>query len=228
MDKKTFLKTLSAGLIRYGIEDYADIIKDYENHFLIELAKGKTEEEISRELGDIKQIIKDYAQNYEKPKQKSVIILGLTLQDIFLIPLMILLYGVFVALMAGALVSTAIGVYLNLALKNLSFIPQLIIPLNFLYGLAFFALACFLFGFSMLYLIYINKVVRASIMWQKSLLSEKYGGNNVISSLNDDKYKKIALYSGIVFLSLFAAAYVVSAIVAGSFEFWHVWKWFGK
>jgi len=128
----------------------------------------------------------------------------------------------------GVTVSTAIGVYLNLALKNLSFIPQLIIPLNFLYGLAFFALACFLFGFSMLYLIYINKVVRASIMWQKSLLSEKYGGNNVISSLNNDKYKKIALYSGIVFLSLFAAAYVVSAIVAGSFEFWHVWKWFGK
>ena len=59
-------------------------------------------------------------------------LLGLTLQDIFLIPLMILLYGVFVALMAGALVSTSIGVYLNLALKNLSFIPQLIIPLNFL------------------------------------------------------------------------------------------------
>jgi uncharacterized membrane protein len=227
MDKNKFLRTLSAGLMKHGIDDYADIIRDYENHFDSELAKGKTEEEIARELGDIKQIIKEYVQNYDKPKQKPIIILGLTLQDLFLIPLMILLYAVFIVLAVGALGFFALGIYLLLGMKSFAFIPQLMLPLNFLYGLSCFTLAGSLFGLSMLYFVYINKAVRASIMWQKSLLSERYGGvTDYVPPIDVKNYKKITVYGGIAFLALFIITYVVSALMAGSFQFWHTWHWF--
>lgn len=60
MTKEQFIKTLETWLKGLPQEEIQDILYDYEEHFQIGLSKGKTEEEISRELGDPKNIAKMY------------------------------------------------------------------------------------------------------------------------------------------------------------------------
>jgi uncharacterized membrane protein len=54
MNKMEFLKKLEAKLKGLPVNDIKEILSDYEEHFRIGLEKGKTEEEISVELGDLK------------------------------------------------------------------------------------------------------------------------------------------------------------------------------
>ena len=60
MTKGEYIQSLRATLKRLPLEEIEDIIYDYEEHFQIGLSKGKTEEEIAKELGDPKSIAKMY------------------------------------------------------------------------------------------------------------------------------------------------------------------------
>lgn len=60
MTRDEFIKNLRGSLKRLPPEEIEDIVYDYEEHFQIGLSKGKTEEEISKELGDPKVIAKMY------------------------------------------------------------------------------------------------------------------------------------------------------------------------
>lgn len=60
MTKGEYIQTLRAVLKELPPEEIEDILYDYEEHFQIGLSKGKTEEEISKELGDPRNIAKMY------------------------------------------------------------------------------------------------------------------------------------------------------------------------
>ncbi|MBI4813817.1 MAG: DUF1700 domain-containing protein [Methanobacterium sp.] len=58
MNKNEYLEALSKLLRKLPKEDREDIISDYEEHFAIGLEKGRTEEEISKALGNPKNVAK--------------------------------------------------------------------------------------------------------------------------------------------------------------------------
>jgi uncharacterized membrane protein len=60
MTKAEFFEQLNQGLKKVRKDDRADILAEYEEHFHHALAKGKTEEQICKDLGSVDQIIKDY------------------------------------------------------------------------------------------------------------------------------------------------------------------------
>ncbi len=122
MNKKEFIDILKNQLYGLPKGDIDEIIYDYEEHFSVGLGRGKSEDEISKELGDPKKIAKSYkanivienAQNNPTPTNivKAVIAtiaLGL-FNLIFVLGPFIGLVGVLIGLFGGALGVTFGGI----------------------------------------------------------------------------------------------------------------------
>lgn len=62
MNKKDFIETLEAKLIRLPKADRDDILSDYENHFAEGLERGQSEEEVSAALGDPGELAATYLE----------------------------------------------------------------------------------------------------------------------------------------------------------------------
>jgi uncharacterized membrane protein len=78
MNKEEFMKILKQSLGNMDTYEKKDILYDYEEHFRIGFEKGKTEEEIIKELGDPKNIGKSYRASaavenaIENPSTKNI------------------------------------------------------------------------------------------------------------------------------------------------------------
>lgn len=91
LNRTEFISTLRSGLKGLPENEIMDILYDYEEHFEIGLSKGKSEEEIARELGDPRKISKAYrvsstiseAENNPSPKNLLKAILSAMALGIF-------------------------------------------------------------------------------------------------------------------------------------------------
>lgn len=122
MNKAEFLDELRNGLKSLPKEQVDDIIYDYEEHFTIGLESGKTEEEISKSLGEAKTIAKQYRASYRVEKAGAEASTGNIFRAvlafislgffnlIFVLPTFIALFGVMMGLFAGAVGITIGGV----------------------------------------------------------------------------------------------------------------------
>lgn len=78
MNKDEYLEKLTRLLKDMSKEDKEDILLDYEEHFMVGLEKGRTEEEISKALGDPETVAKQIKVEYmikkaeDKPSVGSV------------------------------------------------------------------------------------------------------------------------------------------------------------
>jgi len=79
MNKEEYLKKLAKLVKKLPEEDKEDILSDYEEHFRIGMANGRTEKEISEALGDPENIAKQIKADYmvkkaeHKPSPGSII-----------------------------------------------------------------------------------------------------------------------------------------------------------
>ncbi|BDZ67042.1 HAAS signaling domain-containing protein [Methanobacterium ferruginis] len=64
MNKDEYIEELNKLLKKLPKEEKADIISDYEEHFMIGIEKGRTEEEISEALGNPKNLAKQIKAEY--------------------------------------------------------------------------------------------------------------------------------------------------------------------
>lgn len=64
MNRSEYLNELKQHLQGFPQDELEDILFDYEEHFHIGVSKGKSEEEISMELGDPKDIAQNFKNNY--------------------------------------------------------------------------------------------------------------------------------------------------------------------
>lgn len=64
MTKTEFLNIISNGLYDFPEKVRKDILSDYEEHFSLGIASGKTEEEIINELGNPNMIVNDFRKKY--------------------------------------------------------------------------------------------------------------------------------------------------------------------
>ena len=71
MNKKEYLAKLRMYLQGLPISELEDIISDYEEHFNIGISKGKSEEEISKELGDPKEVALGYINSLDSNLEEN-------------------------------------------------------------------------------------------------------------------------------------------------------------
>lgn len=79
MNKAEYIEEITKLIKKLPQEDREDIISDYEEHFAIGMEKGRSEEEISKALGDPKTVAKQIKAEYtirkaeDKPSASSLI-----------------------------------------------------------------------------------------------------------------------------------------------------------
>lgn len=138
MNKKTFLNQLKKGLKGIPKADLDDILYDYEEHIDSALETGKSEEEITRELGSPKKIAKQHKAEFyfnqadEKKTTGSAfkaIIAGIGLSVfniIFVLPLILSLYAALIAVFLSFIAVAASGLVVVVAgIIFLGFLPAL-------------------------------------------------------------------------------------------------------
>jgi len=76
MTKEKFLRQLNVSLKQLTSKERQDILQDYEEHFAIGLAEGKTEEEIATSLGSPNQIAKELLASYHLEKVEATVTTG--------------------------------------------------------------------------------------------------------------------------------------------------------
>ena len=72
MNRAEYLQQLKIALQGLPNDDLQDILYDYEEHFDIGLSKGKSEEEISQELGDPQDIANNYKSSFKNYQNETV------------------------------------------------------------------------------------------------------------------------------------------------------------
>ncbi len=65
MNRKEYLDRLRICLQGLPMDEIEDILSDYKEHFEIGISKGKSEEEISKELGDPREVANNYRTTYK-------------------------------------------------------------------------------------------------------------------------------------------------------------------
>ncbi len=135
MNREEYLKNLNKLIKNLPKEEREDIISDYEEHFIIGLEKGRSEEEISKALGDPKAVAKQIKADYkvkkaeDKPSPSTIIeavlaVAGLSLLNIVFIAIPALIVAVIIL----SLVVTGLSVIFAGILTMLSPILEPIIP----------------------------------------------------------------------------------------------------
>ncbi|MFA7724702.1 MAG: DUF1700 domain-containing protein [Candidatus Izemoplasmatales bacterium] len=228
MTKKTFIETLKNGLAKMNISDSAEIIRDYETHFTNELAKGKSEEEIASEIGDIEQILADFSPQptiKTHVNGRGALLIGLTISDFFVFLFFIIasiMIFIPIALFASG---SAIGVYYVCGLKMVSIFPNMPYGIGLLFGITFLFLGLIGLAATYFYARFLTKMIRQYSLWHHMVVS-KTEKPVLIFSRPSKIMSKMLLISSFGFIIFGVFAYIVAAVVAGNLGFWHVWHWF--
>lgn len=126
MSKKEYLDRLRISLQGLPTDELEDILSDYNEHFDIGISKGKSEEEISNELGDPREVASNYRTMYRPNYNRNsyntdssndttrkllvtLLLIGFNLVVVIapfmsLVALLIGLYGVSVSCVIGGIV----------------------------------------------------------------------------------------------------------------------------
>lgn len=127
MNKRAFLQQLRKGLSGIPKEDLEDIIYDYTEHIDSALETGKSEEEITRDLGSPKRIAKQHrAEFYFRQADKKgttgsafkAILAGIGLSFfsiVFVLPLIVSLYAVLISIFLSFIAVAISGLVVSVA-----------------------------------------------------------------------------------------------------------------
>ena len=241
MTRNEYLTTLEAELKKKQIADAADIVDEYDQHFAFKLADGFSEEEIAAKLGAPAAIAAQFEAvnipNAGKKSKKGGSIwakIGMAI----LIPFewigFILLFCWALVLGTLSLACAAVGIcliaqvdaFIQFALLQMPFLSALLLGLTMIaLAVAFGAGCCYFFAF-------LKQLVRADIRWHKNVVSgaalPPLPTAPQLKTKSGRALRRIFLISTAVFGVLFVLGFVISAIQAGQFGFWHSWNWFVK
>jgi len=140
MNKREYLEKLSKLLRKLPKEDRNDIISDYGEHFAIGLEKGRTEEEISKALGNPKNVAKQIKADHiikkaeDKPSVGGMIeailaAMGLGLFNLIFVAVPVLIVAaIILTLFVAGFAMILAGIYWVLSPLLHLIIPQLALP----------------------------------------------------------------------------------------------------
>jgi uncharacterized membrane protein len=240
MNRQEYLSTLEKELIKAGVHDYSEIIEEYTEHFDMKSADGYAEEEIVARLASPEEIAGQFgeikvAHRSTPTWKKALNIVGLVFAHIFLWPIFITFYAWVIAigavalsnLVAGGLLVAGAG-YWDVAWVNMLYMPYLS---SLLFGISLLSLAV-LSGFGTEYFrLYTTQIIKVFLRWSKAVLGNP-GKSPPMQKHPPIKPKKrrimrnITLLALMVFILSLVAGYISMVVISGSFEPWHIWRWF--
>ncbi len=236
MKKTEFIDILRRTLKANKIQDVEEIIDDYEQHFSNKIADGYTEEEIAAKLGDPKLLgIQFGLETSESTMGNKVItITGLLMVDIIASMLYILICTWVIIISAIVIVSAVTGFLLIFNLNIANLIPDMPYGVSFAFGVMSFALAVLAALGTIYFSLFAKQILLGYCRWHRNTLASAEGGvilPNVpihpqISAIKRRRIRKIFYIVLIVFVVTLQIGYLIAALIAGRFEFWHVWNWF--
>lgn len=235
MTKQEYLNELKAELNKNAVADAADVVSEYEQHFLFKLADGYTEEEIALKLGSPAQIAAQYAgipgEKKAKGGKKFFLVLWLTIIGIFEVTLYCAFLWFIGALFCASLVPAALGVEFIAGLNYLNILPPMPYSGAVVFGITLLAASVMLVVFAIYCYAYLRQMVRASLRWRKNLLSAEALPLLPLSPQFKPKTRRalrsILLWAVLIFALGFVAGYAILTIYTHSFGFWHALGWFG-
>lgn len=225
MTKINFLDQLKKGLLKLGVTDTEDIITDYATHFDNALLTGKTEDEISAELGSISDILSEFESNQSiKPEKNINNFSSIVVYDIFYYPVILSLYIFIFALFISVTAIIVMGIYLASMLDYLSIIPKLVFPFAQSMGLVFIIFSLLVFLVSKILLKWVNHLFINEVKRQKEMINGLPYEKHYLSI--DKKLYLYIKWISLGLLSLMILTYIIGIAMTKSAQFWEVWQWF--
>lgn len=236
MKRNEFISQLTSELNKRSIADTAEIATEYDQHFAFKLADGFSEEEIAAKLGSPAELAAQFEISPAKPhsiKALAVIHLGFAWLGFGLLYILLSLFGI--VIIASSLAFIALSVCLIFKLNIFSLIPAMPYFPALLFGISYAALSM---------LLAIGFVYFAGTLRQSLLVFKRYASNIMAAATGTPILPPLAVSASFsakarrrlrilfrisvtVFDALFVLAFIISALTAGNFQFWHVWGWFG-
>lgn len=236
MNKTEFINTLTNTLREREIKDVDEIVAEYEQHFSFKMADGYSEEEIAARLGDPKSLGKQFDSETNKTAtgNNAVVAIGLVLVDIIVTMMFVLLFIWVIVMGAAAVALVVLGVCLIFNLNISNFLPSMPYFVALIFAAMSFALAVLAAVGTVYFWLYARQLLRSYFRWHRNTLAATGGeallpnipAHPQISAAKNRSMRKIALIALTVFVITFQAGYIIAALTAGTFEFWHVWGWF--
>lgn len=232
MNKTEFLRSLKSELEKNRVTDIEDILADFEDHFANRLEEGISEEEISRKIGSPEDIARDFANPPEARKGSARFFagLGLGFLDLFAVPFFLTLVLCVLVLAIFAVACIVLGLFLIGSWNFQGWIPPMPTASAVIMGISCLSLAIVSAIGTLSLWLYVRQWIRAFFRWHGNVLSRSprpsLGKHPRISKRTASRLKFWNTVALILFVVSFTAGYVVSAILAGSPGFWHVWGWF--
>ena len=226
MNRSTFINQLTKGLKEMGILDIEEIVKDYDSHFDNELKKGRTEDEVSKALGKIDDILLDFKPDYHLKKEKRLMSkYSILTSDLFIYTGMFSLYLVNLVIISLSLVSLLLAIYITFMMDFLVFIPVMVFPFSLFLGLSFLSLAVLSFSMAVLLFKYLNILMKRLGLWHKQVLKGQYL-HQFIAVKQSKVMKMMCLWSSISFILFFIITFILGVTMTGNPQFWEYWNWF--
>ena len=240
MTKHEFMTRLINELHRRNVADAADIAEEYEQHFAFKLADGYSEEEIAAKLGAPEELAAQFGE-VDVPKRAghsaALTWLWLGWVDLFFGLFTVLLLAFGVVLAACVLSFGLTGVCLA---GHISRFPLVTLPLMpyssaFLFGVALLALTVACVIGCIWFFAFIRQLFRAYERFHQNTLAAAKGEAALpqlpihpqFAPARRRRMRTVLIVSVVSFGVAFVLGLVLSMILAGAPEFWHVWGWFG-
>ena len=246
MTKHEYLMALEKALKSNRVNDSADIVEEYAEHFDMKTADGYSEEEISTRLGSPEEIANEYKGDVSEDgivKRVSVVNrlfngIGIIMVDVMFIgPMVLMLYSFLLTFGAFAITALSIGVTYVLGFGQFTneSVHIRLLPMPYisalLTGITLIALGILLFIGTVYCVKFLNQMVRKLARWHRNELGTgpalpPIPLNPQIKPTRRRAMRTVVLISIVVFIIGLILAVVSMMLISQSFEPWHTWEWF--
>lgn len=232
MNKSEFLEILNEELKKNKVNDREEIIADFNEHFDYKLEEGKTELDVIRKIGNPVEIANDYKKYDSRSNlaEDKIIKIGLVFSDFFTYFFLFLVWLSLFVLAVMSLTFLLTSILLISSINIAGLIPSLPYISSLIFGISMLGLTLITFVGTVFLVVYAKQWHKAYQRWRKNA---KNGNIFPSISIYPNPSKKLAtklklanIIGTITFLVMMTIGYIVSASLAGSFQFWHIWEWF--
>lgn len=238
MTRNEFITQLTAELHRRNVADAADVVEEYQQHFAFKLADGYSEEEIAARLGDPVALAAQFGEAEPGKARHSAVLtwLWLVWVDLFfgLFAVLLLSFGVVLAACVLSFGLTGVCLVGDLGRLPIVTLPPMPYWCGAILGLSLLALCVLSVVGCIWYFAFCRQSFRSYGRFHHNALASSSGAATLpslpiapqFSGKGKRRLRRTALAALALFAVCFVLSYVVCALSAGSFQFWHVWGWF--
>lgn len=232
MNKEKYLLELERALKGRKIQDVADILLEYEQHFDCKTAEGYSEEEIANRLEAPEAIASQFAleeQGGNKEGMRWPVYIGIAFAGTFAVMTLIILYGWLIVFGVFSLTVTALAACLIGNINVAGLIPAMPYTGALILGISFMGLGVLsAIGTTYCYL-YINYWIKLYLCWHRSMLKGKVCSRDTTYLPKEafgQRIKPIAIIAAAIFGVFVIIGMVYMFAYTGFKPFWHELNWF--